>query len=159
MLRLLLTGLPVLVCCLLLQAVFVAKCLRYYARAIHAKEHRGSQLQDIVVLSAVMLLTLLGNFIQMAIWAGLFMLLGEFSDFPTALYHSGVNFATLGYGDLVMSERWRLLGPLEAANGILMFGVSTAVMTAAVMDVIKRNAARRPPGEPASPQGEQGPGA
>lgn len=143
MLRFLLTGLPVLVLCLLLQAVFVAKCLRYYARAIHANEQRGSQLQDILVLSAVMLLTLLGNFVQMGIWAGLFMLLGEFSDFPTALYHSGVNFATLGYGDLVMSERWRLLGPLEAANGILMFGVSTAVMTAAVMDVIKRNAASR----------------
>ena len=53
-----------------------------------------------------------------------------------------VNFATLGYGDIVMSERWRLLGPLEAANGILMFGVSTSVMTAAVMDVIKYKMAR-----------------
>ena len=63
----------------------------------------------------------------------------EFDDFSTALYHSGVNFVTLGYGDIVMSERWRLLGPLEGANGILMFGVSTAVMTAAVMDVIKFN--------------------
>ena len=97
---------------------------------------------DILVLSMVMLLTLLGNFVQMAIWAALFMLLGEFDDFATALYHSGVNFATLGYGDIVMSERWRLLGPLEAANGILMFGVSTAVMTAAVLDVIKSNLAR-----------------
>ena len=78
----------------------------------------------------------------MVIWAVLFRLLGEFQDFPTALYHSGVNFVTLGYGDIVMSERWRLLGPLEAANGILMFGVSTAVMTAAVIDVIKYNMAR-----------------
>ena len=67
----------------------------------------------------------------------LFLLLGEFSDYQTALYHSGVNFATLGYGDIVMSERWRLLGPIEAANGILMFGLSTAVMTATVVDLIK----------------------
>ena len=73
----------------------------------------------------------------MVIWAALFLLLGEFDDFSAALYHSAVNFATLGYGDIVMSERWRLLGPLEAANGILMFGVSTAVMTAAVLDVVK----------------------
>ncbi|MNC72665.1 Ion channel [compost metagenome] len=65
------------------------------------------------------------------------MLIGEFDDYTTAVYHSGVNFATLGYGDMVMSPSWRLLGPMEAANGILMFGVSTAVMTAAVMDVIK----------------------
>lgn len=138
----LLTGLPVMLLCLLLQGVFVAKGLRYYARFRHSRPHRGSQLMSMLLLSAVMLLMLLGNFVQMAIWALLFMLLGEFGDFATALYHSGVNFATLGYGDIVMSERWRLLGPLEAANGILMFGVSTAVMTAAVMDVIKDNMAR-----------------
>ena len=64
-------------------------------------------------------------------------LLGEFDTFAAAFYHSCVNFVTLGYGDIVMSERWRLLGPLEGANGILMFGISTAVMTAAVFDVLK----------------------
>ena len=74
----------------------------------------------------------------MVIWAVLFRLLGEFGDFPTALYHSGVNFATLGYGDIVMSRTLAPLGPMEAANGILMFGVSAAVMTAAAIDVIKR---------------------
>jgi hypothetical protein len=42
-----------------------------------------------------------------------------------------------------MSERWRLLGPLEAMNGILMFGVSTAVMTAAVNYVVKQNKLQR----------------
>jgi len=87
----------------------------------------------------VMVLTLIGNLVQISIWAGLFMLLDQFDDFSTAFYHSCVNFVTLGYGDIVMEERWRLLGPLEGANGILMFGVSTAVMTATVMDVIKFN--------------------
>ena len=138
----LLTGLPVMLLCLVLQAVFVAKCLRYYVRFRHTQQDRESQLLDILMLSMVMLLMLLGNFVQMLIWAALFMLLGEFGEFATALYHSGVNFATLGYGDIVMTERWRLLGPLEAANGILMFGVSTSVMTAAVMDVIKQHMAR-----------------
>jgi len=138
----LLTGLPVMSLCLLLQAIFVAKCLRHYVHFRHAHQDRDSQLLDILLLSMVMVLMLLGNFVQMIIWAGLFVLLGEFGDFVSALYHSGVNFATLGYGDIVMSERWRLLGPLEAANGILMFGVSTSVMTAAVMDVIKYKMAR-----------------
>ena len=142
MLLTLLTGLPVMLICLLLQAIFVTICLRYYVRVRLARQGRETRLLDIMVLSAVMLLTLLGNLIQMAIWAGLFMVIGEFRDFDTALYHSGVNFATLGYGDIVMSKRWRLLGPLEAANGILMFGVSTALMTAAVMDVIKSSRSR-----------------
>ncbi|EYS94158.1 transporter [Cupriavidus sp. SK-4] len=142
MLSNLLIGLPVMLLCLLLQALFVAICLRYYVRFKHARQGRESLWQDVLLLSVVMMLTLLGNFVQMAIWAVLFMLLGEFGDFATALYHSGVNFATLGYGDIVMSEARRLLGPLEAANGILMFGVSTSVMTAAVLDVIKHNLAR-----------------
>src|SRR5215469_853780 len=49
-------------------------------------------------------------------------------EFGMAYYHSTVNYTTLGYGDVIMSPKWRLLGPLEAANGILMFGVSTAMI-------------------------------
>lgn len=97
---------------------------------------------DVLLLITVMLLTLLCNFAQMAIWAALFMILCEFSDFATALYHSAVNVITLGDGDIVMSKQWRMLGAIEAANGILMFGVSTSMMTASVMDVIKYHHAR-----------------
>ena len=138
----LLVGLPVMLLCLLMQGYFVSICLRQYVRFRHGRKAHVTQFQNAVLLSLVMLLMLAGNFAQMGIWAVLFMLLGEFDQLATALYHSGVNFATLGYGDIVMSERWRLLGPLEAANGILMFGVSTAVMTAAVMDIIKYQVAQ-----------------
>ena len=100
-------------------------------------------LSDTAMLSAVMGITLVGNFVQMGVWALLFLFLGEFAEFSDAIYHSAVNFSTLGYGDIVMSERRRLLGPLEASNGILMFAVSSAVMTAAVIDVIKDNLARK----------------
>ena len=140
MLNNLLTGIPVMLLCLLLQATFVALCLRFYVR--HRLAQRNTWSWDILLLLMVMLMMLLGNLAQICIWATLFVSLGEFGDFDTALYHSGVNFAGLGYGDIVMSESRRLLGPLEAANGILMFGISTAVMTAAVMDVIKAGRAR-----------------
>lgn len=142
MLTNLLIGLPVILFCLALQAVFIAISLRIYLRMRPYTQASRALLPDILVLSAVMLLLLLGNCLQMAGWAGLFMLLGEFDNFVTALYFSGVTFATLGYGDLVLSPQWRLLSALEAANGILMFGVSTAVMTAAVSDVFKHNLAR-----------------
>lgn len=137
----LLAGVPVMLFCLLMQAIFVTICLRQYVRFRHSKPPETPWL-NILLLSMVMLLMLFSNFVQIAIWATLFMLLDEFDEFTTALYHSAVNFATLGYGDIIMSSRWRLLGPLEAANGILMFGVSTSVMTAAVMDVIKHNTDR-----------------
>ena len=143
----LLVGLPVMFLCLVLQAVFVTRNLRYYARFKLVRQTGESQWQDILLLSMVMLLMLISNLAQMVIWAVLFMLLGEFSDFTVALYHSAVNFVTLGYGDIVMGDRWRFLGPLEAVNGILMFGISTAVMTAAVLDVLRhRTAALMEPG-------------
>jgi hypothetical protein len=60
----------------------------------------------------------------------LFLLCGEFPDWGSAYYHSAVNYTTLGYGDIIMSPAWKLLGPLEAADGALMFGVSTAMVFA-----------------------------
>lgn len=135
----LLIGLPMTVLCLLLQAVMVALSLRRYV------EYRQSLSQPspsstILILGLVMLFMLFGNFLQMALWAGLFVALDEFQSFSQALYFSGVTFATLGYGDLVLSPPRQLLSALEAANGILMFGVSTAVMTAALGDVLKHYA-------------------
>jgi hypothetical protein len=83
---------------------------------------------NFAIVALVILLALVAHLIEIALWAVLFLICGEFHDFGTAYYHSAVNYTTLGYGDLIMSPAWRLLGPLEAANGILMFGVSTAMI-------------------------------
>jgi len=51
-----------------------------------------------------------------------------------------VNFATLGYGDIVMSEKHKLLGPLESINGVLMIGVSSAALLATFQHTLKKMA-------------------
>lgn len=141
----LLVGLPAMLLCLIMEAFIVVLCLRYYVRYYARTSGAGTDdkalLWDFLVLGLVMLLMMLGYCVQIALWAGLFMLLGEFDEFATSTYYSGVTFATLGYGDIVLSERWRLLGALEAGNGVLMLGISTGVMTAAVKEVIKHNLA------------------
>ncbi len=90
------------------------------------------------LLITVMLIMLAGNIFQMTLWAGLFFVLGEFRNFITAFYHSVVNFSTLGYGDLVMSEKRRLLGALEAVNGVLMFGLSTGFLYTVLNSILQR---------------------
>ena len=85
-----------------------------------------------------MLIMLVGNMIQITIWAGLFYSFGEFNEFTTAFYHSVVNFATLGYGDIVMSENRRLLGALEAANGGMMFALTTGFLYTILSGVLER---------------------
>lgn len=93
--------------------------------------------RDLPIIVLATLGTLSAHLIEIALWAAVFMLCGEFSDFGTAYYHSAVNYTTLGYGDLVMSPRWRLLGPLEAANGMLLFGVTTAMVFALIQRLIE----------------------
>src|SRR5262245_25492371 len=96
-------------------------------------------------LGAALLALLVTALAQVALWAGAFVLCGEFSDFEEAFYHSAVNFTTLGYGDFVMSRRWRLLGPLEAVNGTLMLCLSAAVLFTVLGRVAEARAPRDGP--------------
>jgi hypothetical protein len=93
--------------------------------------------RDSVLVSVITLLALTAHLAEIGVWALAFDLCGEFRNFPAAFYHSAVNYTTLGYGDVVMSARWRMLGPLEAADGMLMFGVSTAMIFAVVQRLIQ----------------------
>lgn len=137
MLMNLLFGVPTMALCLLLQSVLFVLALRYYARHedLVNSPSFGSSL---VVINGVMLLLVIGNLAQVAIWALLFQSLGEFQRFSAAFYHSAVNFATLGYGDIVMSDKHKLLGPIQAINGVLMIGVSSAALMTAVSDATKK---------------------
>ena len=56
-------------------------------------------------------------------------------DLEKTLYFSMVTFTTLGYGEIVLGEQWRLLASFEAANGIIIFGWTTAIVVAAVQRV------------------------
>lgn len=136
MLTNLLLGLAVMVVCLLVQAVLVVVAIQFYGRNTESG-NSPSALSTLGLISGVMVVLVCGNFAQIAIWAAWFMTLGEFQDFGTALYHSAVNFATLGYGDIVMSQQHRILGPLQSINGVLMVGVSTAVVMAALQDALQ----------------------
>ena len=66
------------------------------------------------------------------LWAAAYWRLTDLPDFETALYFSTVSFTTLGFGDIVLEKSWRLLSALEAANGILLFGWSTAFLFAVI---------------------------
>ena len=64
-------------------------------------------------------------------------------DLETAAYFSGVTFTTLGYGDLTLPKRLRLVGVLQAANGVMMFGMTTSVFVAAVQHAVAERLADR----------------
>jgi len=91
---------------------------------------------DVGIVTLALSFILAAHLVEVALWAILFRICGEFPDFGTAYYHSAVNYTTLGYGDLLLTPSWRLLGPLEAADGMLMFGVSTAIIFSVIQRLI-----------------------
>ena len=83
-------------------------------------------------VGAIVLIMFFVSLVEVLIWAITYLLLNAIDVFEQALYFSMVTFTTLGYGDVVLEEQWRLLGSFEAANGIIMFGWTTAIVMAAV---------------------------
>jgi voltage-gated potassium channel len=73
---------------------------------------------------------LLLHLAEAIVWGLFFLLIGIFPGIESAVYFSLTSYTTVGYGDLLLKEPWRLLGPIEAAVGILMLGWSTGLLVA-----------------------------
>ncbi|MGD8375714.1 MAG: potassium channel family protein [Acidobacteriota bacterium] len=107
------------------------KALRAYAR----RRARGSRVRPVQVVTSAILLMFAASLLEVGAWATTYLLLGAFSALEPAIYFSMVTFTTLGYGDIVLDGHWRVLASFEAANGIIMFGWTTAVVFAVVQRV------------------------
>ena len=121
----------------MVQTAAVVIVLRWMRGLKESKRLGRSYSGDAFILARAMVILFLGHVVQIALWAVPFRLYGEFESFDVAFYHSAVNYASLGYGDIVMSDGWRVVGALEAASGVLMFGVSTATFFALMTAFIK----------------------
>jgi hypothetical protein len=127
-LRPLAVGSLAVLCTILIHALAVGATVNFF----RYERKRGRTGTGLFIDLSIVVLTIAFAFVahlfEMAFWGALFVICGEFKDLADACYHSAVNYSTLGYGDVLMSPSWRLLGPLEAADGALMFGVSTAMI-------------------------------
>ena len=130
-------GLPVMLLCLIVQATMALWSVHHFVRQTETIAGASRFLQSVRPLLTVMLVMMFGSLVQISLWGALFVYLGEFDDLYQAIYHSAVNFTSLGYGDVVMGAKWKLLGPLEAMNGVLMLGMSAAALMAILQEVIK----------------------
>ena len=75
---------------------------------------------------------------EVMVWASAYALVNAAPENVQLVYFAFVNYATLGYGDIVPVDRWKLLGPITAMNGALMFGWSTAVMFEVLRKTMER---------------------
>jgi hypothetical protein len=132
----LLVGVGAVECTIFVHALALATTVNLFRYKKRRGQLGAHVLQNFAIVTFVITVALAAHLAEIGLWAVVLVLCGEFREFATAYYHSAVNYATLGYGDLLLTPAWRLLGPLEATNGALMFGVSAAMVFAVVQRVL-----------------------
>jgi len=130
-------GVGAIICTIFIHALPLSAAVNVLRRARRLGHAGANYWNDFAIVAMTISFTLVAHLIEIALWAVLLEACGEFPQFGTAFYHSAGNYTSLGYGDLIMTPTWRLLGPLEAANGLLMFGVSTAMVFAVIQWLIQ----------------------
>lgn len=80
---------------------------------------------------------LIFHVIGASIWAVFYLIRGLFPDFETSMYFSLTSYTTMGFGDVVLPERWRILGGVEGFTGVLLCGMSTAFLFVIVKVLLK----------------------
>ncbi|MBS0524711.1 MAG: two pore domain potassium channel family protein [Proteobacteria bacterium] len=99
--------------------------LRSHGHRFRAHESWVGQGAAIVFVVLGLMVT---HTIEVWLYALAYLAMGALHDLEAALYFSTTSFTTIGYGDVVLDHRWRLVGAIEGANGLLLFGWSTAFL-------------------------------
>lgn len=101
-------------------------------RVLRHRGHRFRAQESVLGQCVLILMVVLGIFaihtLEVWLYALSFLSIGAIDDFESALYFSTVTFASLGYGDIVLSSDWRLFGAIEAVNGLILLAWSTAFL-------------------------------
>jgi ion channel len=115
-------------------AIQVAFALKGVSVLRYCLDAKGDlhHMQLTVFLAAFVLWLFLAAIVQASAWAILYVAVEALPTYEEALYFSIVTYSTLGYGDIVLEKEWRLLSALESANGLIMFGWTTAMVFVAV---------------------------
>ena len=132
----LVVGLGAVACTIFVHALALTATINLFRYERRLGRAGAGALIDFAIVTLVISFAFVAHLIEIALWAVLLVICGEFQEFGNAYYHSAVNYTTLGYGDLLMTPSWRMLGPLEATNGALMFGVSAAMVFAVIQRLV-----------------------
>ena len=133
MLRQLLVGSAVSACNIVIHALVMVAIVSV-ARLVDTKHTLHPWLFLIAIMVATVSVLMIGHASEVLVWALAYAIVNAAPSGTDLAYFAFVNYATLGYGDITPVEPWRLLGPITAMNGMLLFGWSTAV----IFEVLRR---------------------
>jgi hypothetical protein len=127
MLLQLLVGTAVSICNITIHSLLMTAVVRV-SRSAGSMEtlHPSVLLTCVMIMTALVLMA--AHIFEVIVWALAYVIVDATPAGSGIVYFAFVNYTTLGYGDVIPKEDWRLLGPMTAMNGVLLFGWSTAVI-------------------------------
>ena len=126
------------ICNIVIHALVMTAVVRASQATVALAGSRPNLLLTAVMVATVSVLMAAHTF-EVIVWSLAYGLVDATQPNSDFLYFAFVNYTTLGYGDVLPVERWRLLGPMTAMNGVLLFGWSTAV----IFEVLRKAMLRR----------------
>jgi len=127
MLRQYLVGAAASVCNISIHALVMVAVIRV-ARIADELATSHQSLRLIAVMIATVTVFMIAHLAEVLVWSLIYATVSAAPAGTDLVYFAFVNYTTLGYGDVTPVERWHLLGPMTAMNGVLLFGWSTAVI-------------------------------
>ncbi|MDO8974234.1 potassium channel family protein [Reyranella sp.] len=141
-------GAAACICNIAIHALVMLVVVRV-ARGAAGSTRLGPSLLLITIMVATVSVLMMAHGLEVLVWALTYEMVGAVPAGADVLYFAFVNYTTLGYGDVVPVERWRLIGPTTAMCGVLMFGWSTAVIFEVLRRALATVSAIPPPTVPA----------
>jgi voltage-gated potassium channel len=123
--------------CLLLHVAGILLMAEWLLRHREHLEQNAGWLRHATILILLFSGIMFLHFIETNLWAGFYYARGLFNDFETSLYFSLTSYTTIGYGDVLLPQKWRLLGAIEGISGVLLCGISTAFIFAVISAILQ----------------------
>lgn len=125
--QLLIGGFAITLTIIIQVVVMKSLVLFYRVRKEWLNSGRRAFRTTITMIGSVLWLVL-GVVISTWVWAFILIVIGQFATWEPAVYFALASFTTVGYGDVVLTEQWRILGVLSSVNGMIIFGLNTAIL-------------------------------
>jgi len=133
-------GLALVCATTIVQAGFMIAGVKFVEWRLAVRGRFRKHLPKAILVSAFTAWMFIGMVLQALIWALLYLshpAITTLPDLETALYFSMVTFTSVGYGDVVLTGNWRMLASLQGANGVILFGWTTALIFYVIQSVYK----------------------
>ena len=134
----LLIALSVVAICVVIHTAGIVLFAEFLIDRNSKPERIATMRREAVVLIMVFAVVITLHLVEAGLWATFYYLRGLFPDFETAFYFSLVTYGTIGFGDVVLPQRWRVLSGIEGISGVLLCGLSAAFIFAVINALFQR---------------------